>query len=97
MGREELVFEMVEFSDPFLIVYSSGTTGQPKCIVHSVGGVILNAHKEARLHRCVDETSAQLQYTTTGWIMYMSAVLVLLGNLMADVLYAASDPRIRLA
>lgn len=77
-GNEKLVFEKVEFSDPFLIVYSSGTTGQPKCIVHSVGGVILNAHKEARLHRCVDETSSQLQYTTTGWIMYMSSVLVLL-------------------
>lgn len=37
-GKTDLAFEQVEFSDPFLVVYSSGTTGIPKCIVHSVGG-----------------------------------------------------------
>ena len=47
-------------------------------LVHGIGGVVLNGHKEARLHRCVDQTSIQLQYTTTGWIMYLAAVQVLL-------------------
>jgi acetoacetyl-CoA synthetase len=75
---DELIFERVEWSEPFLIVYSSGTTGQPKCIVHGTGGVILNGHKEARLHRSVDHTSTQLQYTTTGWIMYLGSVQQLL-------------------
>lgn len=71
---DKLEFTRVEFSDPFLVVYSSGTTGQPKCIVHSVGGVVLSAHKEARLHREMTPDSVALQYTTTGWIMYLSAI-----------------------
>ena len=74
----ELVFERVEFGAPMIIVYSSGTTGKPKCIAHSVGGVVLSGHKESTLHRRVDHTSTQLQFTTTGWMMYMSSIQLLL-------------------
>lgn len=75
---QDLVFEQCAFHDPLLIVYSSGTTGPPKCIVHSHGGIVLNGHKEARLHRAMDSDSVQLQYTTTGWIMYLASVQSLL-------------------
>lgn len=77
-GNDRLGFERVGFADPFLVVYSSGTTGQPKCIVHSVGGVLMNAHKEGSLHMELGSDSVALQYTTTGWIMYQSAVQTLL-------------------
>ncbi|KAJ5918023.1 AMP-dependent synthetase/ligase [Penicillium verhagenii] len=77
-GNYRLEFERVAFRDPFLIVYSSGTTGQPKCIVHSVGGVLINAHKEGNLHMELTDESVLLQYTTTGWIMYLTAVQALL-------------------
>jgi acetoacetyl-CoA synthetase len=82
-------FERLEYRDPFLVVYSSGTTGVPKCIVHSVGGVLTSAMKEGRLHRDVGPDTVQLQYTTTGWIMYMSSVLNLLSGARA-VLYDGS-------
>jgi acetoacetyl-CoA synthetase len=73
-------FEQMAFHDPFFIAYSSGTTGTPKCIVHSVGGTMISASKEGKLHRELDETSVALQYTTTGWIMYFSSVVQLLSG-----------------
>lgn len=73
-GESELVFERGDFRDPFLIVYSSGTTGVPKCIVHSVGGVLISVAKECKLHRELGPDNIVLQYTTTGWIMYLASI-----------------------
>ncbi|KAI0866078.1 acetoacetate-CoA ligase [Xylaria cubensis] len=66
--------ERIAFHEPFLVCYSSGTTGIPKAIVHSVGGVLLNARKESRLHEDARPGAVSLQYTTTGWIMYLASI-----------------------
>jgi acetoacetyl-CoA synthetase len=71
-------FVRIAFHEPFLICYSSGTTGTPKAIVHSIGGVLINYFKEGRLHEGLGPDSVTLQYTTTGWIMYLANVAVLL-------------------
>lgn len=77
------------FHEPYLICYSSGTTGIPKAIVHSVGGALLNYVKEARLHEDCSPATTALQYTTTGWIMYLAAVGQLLCG-ARSVLYDGS-------
>ena len=59
--NEDLIFERVEFSDPFLVVYSSGTTGIPKAIVHSTGGYLISSMKEGHVHREVGPDSTMLQ------------------------------------
>ena len=82
-------FEQLAFHDPFLVYYSSGTTGIPKAIVHSVGALLLNLFKEGRLHEGTSADSVGLQYTTTGWIMYLANVAQLLFGARA-VMYDGS-------
>ena len=65
-----LTFEQVKFSDPLYVMYSSGTTGIPKCIVHSVGGTLLQHVKELALHTDLKEDDKLFYYTTCGWMMW---------------------------
>ncbi|KUI52680.1 Acetoacetyl-CoA synthetase [Cytospora mali] len=65
-------FVRIAFHEPALICFSSGTTGMPKPITHSVGGLMVSYFKEGRLHEDQGPDTVGLQYTTTGWIMYIA-------------------------
>ncbi|HEY3075134.1 MAG TPA: acetoacetate--CoA ligase [Burkholderiales bacterium] len=65
-----LKFERIAFNDPLYIVYSSGTTGVPKCIVHGAGGTLLQHLKEHRLHSDVRVGDRLFYFTTLGWMMW---------------------------
>lgn len=65
-----LEFAQLPFSHPLFILYSSGTTGAPKCIVHSAGGVLLQTSKDIAIGLDVTPDDTLLQYTTTGWMMW---------------------------
>jgi acetoacetyl-CoA synthetase len=66
----EMRFEQVEFNHPLCILYSSGTTGVPKCIVHGTGGTLLQHLKEHRLHSDVKPGDRLFYFTTLGWMMW---------------------------
>ena len=68
-GRD-IAFEKVEFNHPLYILYSSGTTGVPKCIVHGTGGTLLQHLKEHRLHSDVKPGDRLYYFTTLGWMMW---------------------------
>lgn len=58
------------FDHPLYILFSSGTTGKPKCIIHSVGGALLQHKKELMLHSDISSKSTLLYFTTCGWMMW---------------------------
>jgi acetoacetyl-CoA synthetase len=89
LGTGELTFEQLPFDHPLWVLYSSGTTGLPKAIVHGQGGILLEHLKKLHLHMDARAGDRIFWFTTTGWMMWN----LLVGGLLTDaaiVLYDGS-------
>jgi len=67
---QDIEFEQLPFDHPIYIMYSSGTTGIPKCIVHGAGGTLLQHYKELSLHTNLNRNDVISYFTTCGWMMW---------------------------
>jgi len=72
--------ETFEFNIPLYILYSSGTTGEPKCIVHGAGGSLIQHKKEHQLHCNIQPNDKVFYFTTCGWMMWNWLVSCLASN-----------------
>ncbi len=74
---DDFKFQPFPFNHPLFIMFSSGTTGLPKCIVHGAGGTLLQHHKEHALHTNIGPEDVVFYYSTCGWMMWNWLVSVL--------------------
>src|SRR5262249_2836802 len=65
-----IAFARMPFNHPLFIMYSSGTTGVPKCIVHGAGGTLIQHMKEHLLHSDIRSGDREFYFTTCGWMMW---------------------------